>query len=91
MNLRKCISCGKRDNKFRFIRINKIKNGDSKFEIRISNFNTTNHVDGRTAYLCPNNECLSLARKKSRIERSLKCKIDKSVYDEIDNLLNLKK
>ena len=91
MNLRKCISCGKRDYKFKFIRIKKIKNGDSKFEIRISDSNTTNHVDGRTAYLCPNNECLSLARKKSRIERSLKCKIDKSVYDEIDNLLNLKK
>ena len=91
MNLRKCISCGKRDNKFGFIRINRIKNGNSKFEIRVSSFNTTNHVDGRTAYLCPNSECLSLAKKKSRIEKSLKCKIDKSIYDEIDNILNLKK
>ena len=37
MNLRKCVSCGKRSDKFDFIRINRVKNQDSGFKICLSN------------------------------------------------------
>lgn len=88
MNLRKCISCGKKSNKFDFIRINKIKNSDFSFKICVSNIGDKNYVEGRTAYLCPNLNCFNLAKKKSRLEKNFKCKINQEIYDEINYFIN---
>ena len=38
---------------------------------------------GRSAYLCPQLDCVSLAHKKNRLGRSLKAPIPESIYDEI--------
>ena len=88
--LRKCISCGKRDNKFNFIRINKIKKINNSFEIKVSEKGRKCHIDGRTAYICPDEECFLLAKKKSRVEKSLKCRINREIYDKIESLINSK-
>lgn len=88
MYLRKCVSCGKQSNKFDFIRINKVKDKFLNFKIFISDCGCKNYIEGRTAYLCPCLECLKIAKKKSRIERNLKCKIDPEVYDKIYNLIS---
>ena len=88
INLRKCISCGKRSNKFDFIRINKVKNQDSSFEIFVSNIGDRRYIEGRTAYLCSNLNCFNLAKKKSRLEKNLKCKIGLKVYDKIESFIN---
>lgn len=88
INLRKCISCGKRSNKFDFIRINKVKNRDSGFEIFVSDLGDKRYIEGRTAYLCSNLSCFNLAKKKSRLEKNLKCKIGSKIYDEIENFIN---
>ena len=88
MNLRKCVSCGKRSDKFDFIRINRVKNQDSGFKICLSNVGNKCYVEGRTAYLCSNINCFNLAKKKSRLEKNLKCKIGLEVYDEIESFIN---
>ena len=88
MNLRKCVSCGKRSDKFDFIRINRIKNKNSSFTICVSNIGDKRYVEGRTAYLCSNLSCFNLAKKKSRLEKNLKCKIGLEVYDEIESFIN---
>lgn len=87
MYLRKCIACGKQDNKFNFIRVNRIKVGPSEFRIQVSNLGCTSHVDGRAAYICSSVKCFNLAKKKSRLEKNLKCKVDSDVYDKVNDLI----
>ena len=88
MYLRKCVSCGKQSNKFDFIRINKVKDKFLKFKILVSDCGCRDYIEGRTAYLCSSLDCLKIAKKKSRIERNLKCKIDSDVYDKICDLIS---
>jgi len=90
MYLRKCVACGKQDNKFNFIRVNKIKVGSSAFRIHVSEMGCKSHVDGRTAYICPSSECFNLAKKKSRLEKNLKCRVSSDIYDKISDIINKK-
>ena len=48
---------------------------------------TTGKVNGRGAYLKKDKEVFEKARKTKVLERHLECKIDSSVYDELDKLL----
>lgn len=89
MNLRKCVSCGKQDDKFNFVRISKVKD-ISGVVIRVSNVGDTTYIGGRSAYLCPLIKCLDIAKKKNRIEKSLKCKIPSDFYDKLLEFVNLK-
>ena len=71
-NYRRCVSCRKLAHKSEFWRIVRI-HPDKKI-----------HLDqgmGRSAYLCPKQECLIKARQKKLLERSLRTKVDYSVYD----------
>ena len=38
---------------------------------------------GRGAYICKNIECLNTAVKQRRLEKSFKCQIDNSVYEQL--------
>jgi predicted RNA-binding protein YlxR (DUF448 family) len=38
---------------------------------------------GRSAYLCPNIECLKAAQKKNRLGRSLKVAVPDSIYQRL--------
>ncbi|MEM1366770.1 MAG: YlxR family protein [Cyanobacteria bacterium P01_H01_bin.15] len=42
---------------------------------------------GRSAYLCPQVACLSLAKKRQAIQRALRVRVDGSVYDLLANRL----
>jgi len=44
-------------------------------------------LPGRGAYLCPAPECLSTARKRGGVERTLKRKVPEGVYRDIDKEL----
>ena len=85
--LRKCVSCGKRYNKFSMIRINRSPIKDSKREIRIINIGDRMYFPGRCSYICCNLDCFKKAQKSSRIEKSLKCKINKDIYDKIESII----
>lgn len=43
---------------------------------------------GRGAYLCRDAECLSKARKKRGLERSLKCAVPAEVYEQLEREMN---
>ena len=47
----------------------------------------TGKKSGRGAYICPKEECLKLAEKSRRIEKSFSCRIDAAVYEELENEL----
>ena len=81
MYLRKCVSCGRQDDKYNFIRVSKTKCVSG---IKISVFNL-----GNSTYLCPTTKCFNVAKKKGRIEKSLKCKICTESYDKILEFINL--
>lgn len=38
---------------------------------------------GRSAYLCPQTSCLTIARKKNRLGRSLKAPVPEKIYETL--------
>ncbi|MGL4375977.1 MAG: YlxR family protein [Microcoleaceae cyanobacterium] len=70
-NYRRCISCRKFEPKEAFWRI-----------VRVY---PTNQVQldqgmGRSAYLCPEADCLKAAQKKNRLERALRVSVPPNLY-----------
>ena len=73
-NQRRCVSCRKVDCKEAFWRIVRVYPGH---EIRLD------EGMGRSAYLCPQAECLRVAQKKNRLGRSLRASVASSVYETL--------
>jgi predicted RNA-binding protein YlxR (DUF448 family) len=44
---------------------------------------------GRSAYLCPNANCLKAAQKKNRLGRALKTAVPEDLYDQLWQRLQL--
>jgi len=38
---------------------------------------------GRSAYLCPSEECLRLAQRKNRLGRALKANVDEALFESL--------
>jgi uncharacterized protein len=68
-NIRKCLSCQKAGLKSEFWRV-----------VRVDGAIKLDHGMGRSAYLCPNLECLQQAQKKNRLGRSLRSQIDPEIF-----------
>ncbi|WP_434324392.1 RNase P modulator RnpM [Mycoplasma capricolum] len=83
-NLRKDIASNQMLEKHQLIRIVKNKND----EIFID---TTYKANGRGAYLKPDLNSLKIAREKNLIAKSLKSKIDVSIYDQLEEFINAKR
>ncbi len=43
---------------------------------------------GRSAYLCPNQNCLKEALQRKRLQKALRCQVDESVVEVLQNRLN---
>ena len=43
---------------------------------------------GRSAYLCPNIECWTIAKTKNRLQSSLRTKVDDRIYQSLRERLN---
>lgn len=73
-NFRRCISCHRVAERKEFWRI-------------IRTYPTQKIVlddgMGRSAYICPQNQCLNLAQKKKRLSRALKVNIPQEIYDQL--------
>ncbi len=89
--LRKCSGCGEMKPKKELIRVVKApdikdESGEiiSKGEISLD---LTGKKSGRGAYVCRDVQCLALARKARRFERSFSCQIPDSVYDTMEEEL----
>lgn len=76
--MRMCLGCNEMKNKRDLIRVVKSPEGDVSLDF-------TGKKSGRGAYICKNLECFEAAHKARRFERSLSCRIDEKVYEELKN------
>ena len=74
--MRQCIGCQEMKNKKEMIRV--IKTAEEEILL-----DATGKKNGRGAYLCKSMECFEKAAKSKGLERSLKVKIPKEVYDSL--------
>ncbi len=79
--MRMCLGCGEMKPKKELIRAVKSPDGEISLDL-------TGKKSGRGAYVCPNAECLRLARKAKRFEKSFECRISDEVYDTMERELN---
>ena len=79
--LRQCISCKKYKKKKELIRITKNKDTGEV------NINNSLLFQGRSVYICKNNECIASAIKKKKIENSLKSNFPKNIKEELSTVL----
>jgi uncharacterized protein len=77
---RRCVSCRKVAPRKEFWRV--VRCHPSK-EIKIDSGD--NCLQGRSAYLCPNDRCLAAAQKKNRLGRSLKAPVREDIYQQLAN------
>ena len=77
-NYRRCISCRRTAPKQEFWRV-----------VRSHSSNTIvlDQGMGRSAYLCPQAECLKAAQKKDRLSRVLKAPVPNQVYETLSQRL----
>lgn len=80
MPMRKCIGCNEMKPKKELIRI--VSPAEAPVFLDV-----TGKANGRGAYICPNNSCLSKAKKARRLERTFNREIPEDVYTEIERLL----
>lgn len=76
---RMCAMCRERKDKSNLIRIAKHNGGEIEIDLN-------GRVFGRGAYVCKNETCIKNAEKKSALERSFKCKIDRSIYEKLNDI-----
>jgi uncharacterized protein len=73
-NHRRCISCRKVAAKPEFWRI---------VRLHPSHVVGLDEGMGRSAYLCPERQCLQAAQKKNRLGRSLKVAVSEQIYQSL--------
>ncbi|MBQ4465171.1 MAG: YlxR family protein [Oscillospiraceae bacterium] len=78
--MRQCIGCGEMFPKRDLIRVVKPKEGEISLDF-------TGKLAGRGAYLCRKAECLKLAQKSRRLEKSFSCRVSPEVYEVMANAL----
>ena len=76
-----CLGCNEMKPKKELIRVVRSSEGEISLD-------TTGKKSGRGAYVCPNAECLRLARKSRKLEKSFSCRISDEVYDNMERELN---
>jgi len=79
---RKCVGCGKLYPRHQLLRILKVSGTN---ELVIS---PTTKQFGRSAYVCYNVECVKIAIKKKRLQKTLKTSIPDEILKNIESVLN---
>ncbi|MGI6403199.1 MAG: RNase P modulator RnpM [Oscillospiraceae bacterium] len=78
--MRMCSGCKEKKLKKELIRVVRSPEGEISLD-------KTGRKSGRGAYLCPSAECLKMARKAKRLERSLETSIPDEVYTQLEQEL----
>ena len=73
---RKCVGCNEMKDKKDLIRIVRSPEGDISLDL-------TGRKNGRGAYVCPKEECITKAVKEKRLERALEKAISDEVYQKL--------
>lgn len=76
-----CLGCGEMRPKKELVRLVRSPEGEIAPDL-------TGKKPGRGAYICPDTNCLKLARKAKRFEKNFQCRIPDEVYDLMERELN---
>ena len=79
INQRQCVSCRKIAPKQYFWRI--VRVGSTQQVV-------LDRGMGRSAYLCPNRECLTQAKRKNRLQAALRTKVSNDIYQNLQERLS---
>ena len=74
--LRRCVGCGEMKDKKDLIRVVRTQEGEILPDM-------TGKMNGRGAYICRSQQCLEIAVRKKGLERSLRCRVDGQVYEDL--------
>ncbi len=74
---RTCNGCGAVKNKFEFIRVVRLPDGNVVLD-------KTGKLSGRGAYVCHDPKCIEKALKTGKLERTLKTKIPEGILNNYD-------
>ena len=74
--LRLCVGCGQMINKDGLVRV--VKTGKSGFVADM-----TYKMNGRSAYVCKNKDCVAKMVKSKGLDRSFKMHVPQEVYDSV--------
>ena len=79
--MRMCLGCNEMKPKKELIRAVKSPDGEISLDL-------TGKKSGRGAYICADINCLRLARKAGRFEKSFSCRISDDVFESMERELN---
>ena len=74
--LRRCVGCGEMKDKKDLIRVVRTQEGEILPDM-------TGKMNGRAAYICRSQQCLEIAVRKKGLERSLRCRVNAQVYEDL--------
>ena len=74
--IRTCVACRTSGDKRGLLRVIRKPEGGVAFD-------PTNKANGRGAYVCACEQCITLARKQKKLDRSLKVEVPPEVYDQL--------
>ena len=74
--LRRCVGCGEMKDKKDLIRVVRTQEGEILPDM-------TGKMNGSGAYICRSQQSLEIAVRKKGLERSLRCRVDAQVYEDL--------
>lgn len=85
MSVRICVACRKESSRENLVRVVRTAGGSVEIQEEIESRNRhVKPLQGRGAYLCKKKECLELAKKHKRFERSLKGSLPQGFWESLE-------
>ena len=75
--LRRCVACRQLLDRRQLWRVIRLAGGGVALD----------HGMGRSAYLCPNPDCLEEARRRRKLQKALRCQVADSIAEALDQRL----
>ena len=75
--LRRCVTCRELLDRQQLLRVIRLQDGSLALEAGM----------GRSAYLCPRQECLSEAKRRRKLQRALRCQVADAIYAVLEGRL----
>ena len=75
--LRRCVTCRELLDRQQLLRVIRLQDGSLALDAGM----------GRSAYLCPRQECLSEAKRRRKLQRALRCQVADSIYAALEGRL----
>jgi len=75
--LRRCVTCRELLDRQQLWRVVRLQDGSLALDAGM----------GRSAYLCPRQDCLSEAKRRRKLQRALRCQVADSIYADLEGRL----